>query len=220
MLDPKIARSLKEMRPGAHVVLVYDSLEHKKEVLFNHLKCGVGEAKLAYVCSEEAPQQVEREMEKFGIDVKGLEQTEMLSVGNYDEVYIKQDKVDVEGIIDHFSDLAWRCKKSGLKGLRAAAEMSCFFQCGKVKELTMYEYALHREFAFPGMGICAYNVLEMEKSGHLGMLMPLLRAHSRVILTGPLGISMLEPEKLEDNHVERMMQVDMWERSNSEGPAS
>jgi len=215
MLDPKIAVLLKEMRPGAHVVLVYDSPEHKRDVLFNHLKFGINASKLAYVCSEEPPQQVEEEMHDFGIDVEGLEQSGMLSVGNYDEVYIRDNKVDVHGIIDHFSDLAWRCTKSGLKGLRASAEMSCFFWHGKVKELITYEDALHKEFAFPGMGICAYNVLEMQKSGHLGMLMPLLRAHSRVILTGPLGSSILEPERLDENHIERMMKVDMWARSKS-----
>jgi len=208
LLSPEISYTLASMEPGNHGVLIYDSKDNKREVLFNHLKNGDKDSKLVYVCSEERPDDIGKGMEDFGLDVKGLGKEQRLSIATYDQVYIKDDgTVDVPNIIDGFAKQAWGCRHQGLKGFRAAAEMSCFFRRGKLTELMEYEHALGKKFYFPGMGMCAYNVVEMQAAGCLDMLMPLLRAHGLVILTGPKGAVTLAPERVQPKRVEQVMQV-------------
>jgi len=207
MVSPEVAHALNVMEPGTHAVLIYDSMENKRDVLFRHLRNGIADSKLVYVCSEEEPEQIRRAMRDDEIDVEGLESRERLTVSNYDEVYIRHGRVDTPGVIDGFAKLAWDSTRQGLKSLRAAAEMSCFFRHGKVVELVEYERALGRRFHFPGMGVCAFGVVEMQSAGCLDILMPLLRAHGIVILTGPRGDVVLQPEGVQTRRVEEALQI-------------
>ncbi len=206
MLTPEITEFLREMKLGTHAILIYGTPENKHDVLFSHLGFGANEG-LAYICSEENPEQIREGMRRFGIDVDGLKEKSRLAIRNYDEFYIVNGRVDTARIMDQWSDLAWKCTVTGLKGLRAAGETSCFFRQGKVRELTRYEYALHRKLELSIEAICAYSIVEMNNSGHLEMVMPMLRAHDPVILAGPKVSLVLEPDKVEDKAVEMIMQV-------------
>lgn len=207
MVSPSVAHALNSMLPGTHSVLIYDTPENKRDVLFSHLRTGERNSKMVYVCSEERPEKIRQEMSAYGMDVAGLSQKDRLSISNYDEVYMGQDgRVDIPGIIDGFAKLAWSCQGKNLN-MRASAEMSCFFRQGKVVELVEYERALGAKFQFPGMGMCAFNVLEMQASGALDILMPLLRAHGVVLLTGPKGTVIMQPDRIEERHVEEAMQI-------------
>lgn len=207
MKFPEVAAHLRAMEPSTHGVLIYDSRENKRDVLFNYLKAGESDSKLIYVCSEERPNQIRRAMESAGIDVERLERERRLAIPTSDEVYIGKDgTVDAEKIIGGFATEAFDCRRHAMT-MRAAAEMSCFFKRGKVVELVEYERALGKRFYFPGMGLCAYNVLEMQAAGCLDILMPLLRAHGPVILTGPKGAVALRSDRVEERQVERMMEV-------------
>ncbi len=212
MLSPEITQFLQEFRHGTHAVLFYDTLENKREVLFRHLKYGIEREGLTYVCSEENPRQIREDMKKSGIDVEGLTSRNQLTISNYDSLYIVNGRVNIPKIEREFRDMAEKYISSGLRGLRAAAEMSCFFQEGKVNELIAYEYAIHRRLSFPAEGICAYNILDMSKSGTLETIMPLLRAHDPVILTGPGGTVLLPPEQVGEKEVENAMQIKIKHR--------
>jgi hypothetical protein len=206
-----VTKAVREMPSGTHAVLVYDSSENKRDVLFNHLRMGVDTDGLVYACSEESPQSIRSELESSGVDVDVLEQRGILSVRNYDEVYIVKGEVDIPRIIGGFSDLAWKYNHIGLNGVRAAAEMSCFFRNRKVEELVAYEKALHRKFNFPGKGICGYNLVEMGNAESLDVLWPILKAHALVIMTGPHGSFALEPEKVTNDVIEGTMGMSLPE---------
>lgn len=209
MSSPEVVRALRDMEPGSHTVVIYDSPQNKRDVLFSHLTLGKSNSKMVYVCSEERPDEIGREMSAYGLDVADLAKRDMLVISNFDEVYIPKDgRVDIKGIINGFSRLAWDCRSKSLT-LRAAAEMSCFFRKGKLVELVEYERALGKSFNFPGMGVCGYDVLEMQSSGALNTLLPIIRAHGRVIFTGPNGSVVMEPERVENDHVEQVMQIRM-----------
>ncbi|MGH9919433.1 MAG: MEDS domain-containing protein, partial [Nitrososphaerales archaeon] len=207
LLSPEIDHRLMAMEPGTHGVLIYDSAQNKQEVLFGHLAHGKADSKLVYVCSEERPAQIREEMDAYGLDVDGLVGRDRLTISNFEEVYIgKDDIVDIPRIIDGFAKASWSCSKQGL-GFRAAAEMSGFFRRGKAVELIEYERALGKKFYFPGMGVCAYNVVEMQSAGCLDILMPLLSAHGLVILTGPRGSVTMDSEQVRPRQVEKVLQV-------------
>jgi hypothetical protein len=154
-----------------------------------------------YVCSEETPEAISSEMTTFGVDVEGLGAAGDLKIRKYDEVYIVEGKVDPGKIVRDFASAASDYIGRGRVGIRAGAVMSCFFRQDKVDELIRYERALHQTFAFPGKGICAYNLLEMRDAGNVGLLWPLIRAHGLVIMTGPTGGFALEEERVTEEDV-------------------
>jgi hypothetical protein len=206
MASDDIRRKLDGLPPGTHAVVVYDSEERKEDVLFTHLKVGGRYDGLVYVCSEESPREAEDAMKKFGLDVDEREREGTLEVKNNDEVYIVDGKVDSRRIIKQFSDMAYDYSFRGY-GMRAAAEMSCFFDHRLVDELVAYEQDLHRKFSFPAFGLCGYNLVKIYNSGNLDVLWPIIRAHSLVIMTGPNGSFALEPEQVDQRDVEKTMAV-------------
>jgi len=206
MISHDVRDKLDGLPPGTHAVAVYDSEDRKQDVLFTHLKLGGKYDGLVYVCSDESPKEAEVAMKRFGLDVDEREKEGTLSVKNSDEVYIVNGRVDSPRIIKGFSDLAYDYSSRGY-GMRAAAEMSCFFDHRLVDELVTYENDLHRKFSFPAFGLCGYNLVKMYNSGKLDVLWPILRAHGLVIMTGPNGSFALEPEKIEQGDVEKTMGV-------------
>ena len=199
MLRNDIGKAVEEMPSGTHAVLVYDSQENKRDVLFNHLKCGVNREGLMYVCTEETPKAIRSEMDEFGLDTERLAANGNLAVKKYDEVYIVDGVVNIPKIINGFMYASSEAKQKGMKGIRAGAEMSCFFREKKSSDLITYENTLHKTLSFPAKGICAYNLVEMGNSGNLDLIWPILRAHGLVIMTGPNGAFALpEPDVPQD----------------------
>lgn len=201
MVRHDVGNAVREMPTGTHAILVYDSPENKRDVLFNHLKYGEGREGLVYVCSLESPENIKEEMDDFGLDVDGQSSKGNLTVSKYDEVYVVNGKVHTSGIIMKFAEMSARYRAKGMSGIRAGAEMECFYKENKVPELLQYERALHRTFSFPAKGVCAYSLVEMANSGNLEMLWPLIRMHALVIMTGPNGSFALEPEKVSEEAV-------------------
>ena len=208
MLSPEISEFLADFKRGTHAILFYDTAENKQDVLFSHMRYGqMGNEGLAYVCSEESPQQIRTKMKAFGVDADALRSRNRLVINNYDSIYIVNGEVNIPRISGQFLELAEQYVSSGLNGMRASAEMSCFFQNGMVKELMAYEYAMHRRLSLPAEGICAYNIRELIACNELGVIMPMVRAHDPVILTGPNQSLVLQPEKVEEKQVEETMKV-------------
>ncbi len=204
MISHDVREELDGMPPGTHAVLVYDSEERKRDALFTHLKVGGRYDDLVCVCSEETPTEAEVAMRRFGLDVDERKREGTLEIKNYDQVYIVGGKVNSPAIIKGFSDLAYENSQRGY-GMRAAAEMTCFFDNRKVPELVKYENDLHRRFSFPAMGLCGYNLVKMVNSGNLEVLWPILNAHALVIMTGPNGSFALKPEEIDSREVEKTM---------------
>jgi hypothetical protein len=208
MISADVSNFLADFRPKTHAIVFYDSLENKRDLLFSHLKFGADHDEgLAYVCSEERPERIIEHMNNFGINTKDLRDRNRLTVNNYNRIYIVDGLVNISNIMNAFAELSTKYVAMGLRGMRASAEMSCFFNEGKVKELMAYEYALHRKFAFPAEGICAYNILDLIKSDQFGLVMDLVRAHDPVIIFGPKDTLILEPEKVGKKEFEETMKV-------------
>ena len=204
MISHDVRKELDAMPPGTHAVLVYDSVERKEDALFTHLKVGGEYDDLVYVCSEETPAEAETAMMRFGIDVEEHKRKRALDIKNYDEVYIVNGKVDSPTIIKGFSDRTYDDIQRGY-GMRASAEMSCFFDAKKVPDLVKYENDLHRKFSFPAFGLCGYSLVKMVNSGNLEVLWPILNAHALVIMTGPNGSFALKPEEIDTRDIEKTM---------------
>jgi hypothetical protein len=182
------------MGSGTHAVLIYDTQDHKRDILLQHIKHGVGKEGLVYAYADESPNAIEAEMERRGMGPEELIARGELTIQDSKDVYLKGGAVDVAGVVKGFSELAWRYKEKGLGGIRAAADMSPMLREKKAKELVDYELALTTKFDFPGKGVCAYNLVELYNSGNLDYMVKIFMAHSAVILAGPNGYAIREPE--------------------------
>jgi len=89
--------------------------------------------------------------------------------------------------------------------MRAAAEMTWFFDRNKVPDLVKYENDLHRKFSFPAMGLCGYSLLKMYNTHTLDSFWPIINAHALVVMTGPNGSFALKPEEIDAGDVEKTM---------------
>jgi hypothetical protein len=205
MLGLKVFEFLRQFQPGTHVIFLYDDQDSKRELLFSHLRYGRNTEGLAYICSEEDPQSIREGLGKFGIDDSPIMGKPRLKVANYDEVYIVNGKVLIPEIIKGFSGMVDDCRARGMMGLRASAEMGCFFEHDKVEQLIDYEVALRKNFAFDAEGICAYNISQMSRFGRLDVLMPLVRAHDTVIFSSSNGFLVLKAEKVRMKHAEMLL---------------
>ncbi|MFX1261433.1 MAG: MEDS domain-containing protein [Promethearchaeota archaeon] len=182
----KMTRIVKHLRPRDHVILMYDSLEAKRNTLFNYLRYGLenGEA-VKYVCSEESPKEIRMAMQKFGIPVSEYEKTGALDIMNYTDIYIKDGKFSVLDIMDAWDSYYSNALAEGFKGLRVTGEMSCFMEHSLVDDLIEYEKALHTILDIPLTAICAYNSETLARiENPLDVYSELVKAHGKVLFAG------------------------------------
>ena len=185
-VDEKMKQFLKGLRPTNHVILVYESLEAKHNVLFNYIRIGLenGEAAV-YVTSEGNPRQIRDAMKRFRVDVEKYEKTGALQVLGYEDIYIIDGKFSVTTTINLWNKLYNEALKKGFKGLRVTGEMACFFEHNLIDELIEYERALHRALDIPVIALCAYNAdMVIKSSNPLDLYNELLKAHGKVLFTG------------------------------------
>lgn len=209
LISKELETFIQEIKPCNHFILFYDTLESKRNILFRFIADGLKNGKGAvYICSDEGPEIVLKNMEFFGIDVESKAEAGMLLIRNFDEWYIEKGRVEPIRIIsrwnnvfDQFSGRGW--------GMRAAGETSCFFRQGLVRELLRYEYALHKILTIPMEAICAYNLKTIVDTGHTDMIMPLIRAHGKAIFTTEGGSMIIEPENIEDTEVEKLLEIEI-----------
>jgi sugar-specific transcriptional regulator TrmB len=182
----KMTRIVKHLRPRDHVILMYDSLEGKRNTLFSYLRYGLenGEA-VKYVCSEESPKDIRMAMQEFGIPVSEHEKTGALDIMSYTDIYIKDGKFSVLDIMDAWDNYYSNALAEGFKGLRVTGEMSCFMEHSLVDELIEYEKALHTILDIPLTAICAYNSETLARiENPLDVYSELVKAHGKVLFAG------------------------------------
>jgi len=189
----EILEFVKNMKITDHVILFYTNPEDKHDVLFTYLKAGIdkGEA-VAYVASQESPEQIKQAMQEFGINVEQYEKIGALRVIDYIDFYIIDGEFNMKKTIRLWKKLLDETAAKGFKGLRVTGETACFFENGMVKKLIEYERAFHKSLEIPMMAICAYdsNLLLAEERG-VELLLDLLNAHSEFIYdTNSYGTSL------------------------------
>ncbi|MHA2385199.1 MAG: MEDS domain-containing protein [Candidatus Thorarchaeota archaeon] len=179
----RMTRIVKHLRPRDHVILVYDSLEAKRNTLFNYLRYGLdnGEA-VKYVCSEESPNEIRDAMQNFGIPVSEYEKTGALDIMNYTDIYIRDGEFSVPEIMNAWDKYYSDALAAGFKGLRVTGEMSCFMKHSLVDELIEYEKALHTILDIPLTAICAYNSETLASvENPIDVYSELVKAHGKVL---------------------------------------
>lgn len=207
LISSEVSSFINSIKTTNHLILFYDSQESKENILFNYIVDGLKNNKgIVYVCSDEGPEQLRRGMETSGIDVSHHEKEGRLMIYYYDEWYIENGKAEPLRILNRWHEAHTRFKEKGL-GMRITGETSCFFTKGMVRELLRYEYALHKVLYIPMDAICAYNVQTIVNTGYTDMIMPLVRAHGGAIFTSQRGTMILEPEKVEDTEMEKLLDL-------------
>lgn len=209
LISKELETFIQDIEPHNHFILFYDTPESKRNILFRFIADGLNNGKGAvYICSDEGPENVLKNMESFGIDVETKVEAGMLLIRNFDEWYIEKGRVEPIRIITRWKNAFDQFSGRGL-GMRAVGETSCFFRQGLVRELLRYEYALHKILTIPMEAICAYNLKTIVNTGHTDMIMPLIRSHGKAIFTTEGGSMIIEPENIEDTDVEKLLDIEI-----------
>jgi hypothetical protein len=209
LISKELETFFQDIEPYNHFILFYDTQESKRNILFRFLADGLKNGRGAvYICSDEGPEKVLKNMESFGIDVETQAEAGMLLIRNFDEWYIEKGRVEPIRIITRWNNAFDQFSGRGL-GMRVVGETSCFFRQGLVRELMRYEYALHKVLTIPMEAICAYNLKTIVDTGHTDMIMPFIRAHGKAIFTTEGGSMIFEPEKIEDTDVEKLLDIEI-----------
>jgi hypothetical protein len=209
LISKELETFFQDIEPYNHFILFYDTQESKRNILFRFLADGLKNGRGAvYICSDEGPEKVLKNMESFGIDVETQAEAGMLLIRNFDEWYIEKGRVEPIRIITRWNKAFDQFSGRGL-GMRVVGETSCFFRQGLVRELMRYEYALHKVLTIPMEAICAYNLKTIVDTGHTDMIMPFIRAHGKAIFTTEGGSMIFEPEKIEDTDVEKLLDIEI-----------
>ena len=83
----------------------FSTPENKYKILFNFLAAGLEKGKgVLYVCSEDRPEQIRREIEAFGIDIKKKEREGALMIYNFDEWYFENGQAESVKIIARWKE--------------------------------------------------------------------------------------------------------------------
>jgi len=174
---------VKGLKATDHVVLFYNNAKDCRQVLFTYLKDGIDKGEAAvYVAGQETPEKIRKEMEEFGMNVRGYEMVGALRVVNYDEWYINNGGVDIPKIMALWQMAVDEAKERNFTGIRACGEMSCFFNHDLVDELVEYEKACNRRLKIPMTAVCAYDISLISPFGEK-LFLELLKAHSHLLST-------------------------------------
>ena len=146
-------------------------------------------------------------MVRFGLDAKTIRGNDRLMIANYDDVYIVNGEVDVPGIIGKFANMVDTYKSRGLSGMRGAAEMSCFFQQDKVDELNSRKRLAQKVFLCCRGEYAPTTFYKWAKQDALASLWAWSGHTVPIIFASPNGYLIRKPEKIEEKHVEMIMQV-------------
>lgn len=209
LISKELESFIHKFEPHNHLILFYDTLKNKYGILnlfvANGLKNGKG---IVYICSDEGPEEVHRDLNSFGFDVETKVKEGTLLIRSFDEWYIERGRVEPIKIITRWNKAFDQFNGRGL-GMRVIGETSCFFRQGLVRELMRYEYALHRVLTIPMEAICAYNLKTIVDTGYTDVIMPLIRAHGKAIFTTEGGSMIFEPENIEDTDVEKLLDIEI-----------
>jgi sugar-specific transcriptional regulator TrmB len=184
--DEKLNQILRNLKPRDHVILIYESIEAKKNTLFSYIDRGLRDGKVGvYICSEETPDEIRKAMVDFGIDVKSYEEKDALRILSYTEFYIRDGTFDLDFVTDTWHKWYNDAIDKGFTGMRATGEMSCFIKHGLVDELIEYEHALHTVLEIPMTAICAYNAETLTNVNNpIDVYSELVKAHGKVLFAG------------------------------------
>jgi hypothetical protein len=181
--EDRMAGILSTLKPREHVILVYNTLEAKRDALFRYIQSALENGEAArYVCSEETPNEIRRAMKDFGINVEENEESKALGILDYTDVYIKDNKFNIDDVMRTWGELYNEVIDSGFKGMRVTGEMNCFLEHGMIEELIEYEQALHTILDIPMIAICAYNAERLQEVNNpINIYYELVKAHGRTL---------------------------------------
>lgn len=159
----ELAQYAQHLRLGDHAVGFYDSDYFKRKISFPFLKVGLsrGEA-VVYLVTEHKLDSETREIQRYGIDIDGLQKGAFTIMSAY-EWYLRKGKAQAETIIDNWMTLLKEKQKVGFAGLRAATEMEVFFNYAKSKEVLRYEKSLGRQPRLNACALCLYDTHRLDE---------------------------------------------------------
>ena len=181
MISEQVVSRIKKAPKGSHMVLFYDSLKEKHQMVFPFIEDGLEEEEaIIYLSDKESPRRTSKEMSAFGIDVHKHEKSGALRILNGEEWYVEKETINKELVVKKWMKALADATKNGFSGLRVSGEPTYFFRHNTLEPWMEYERSLPKRFNFPMTAICRYKIRDLA-SRNMSYLLELVRIHSHSI---------------------------------------
>jgi DNA-binding transcriptional ArsR family regulator len=175
-LDTKI-NYVRNLVPGEHSLLLYDTETFKREISFSFLKEGLSKHQAAfYIVSENKLDSENLQAEKHGISPDQIHKGAFTILPS-EEWYLKKGKAHAKTIIANWLALLKEKQTAGFEGLHVAAETEAFLKNAKNKEPLKYERMLTQQFPRTVCAICLYGAHMLNEE----RLVELTKLHDHLI---------------------------------------
>jgi sugar-specific transcriptional regulator TrmB len=181
----RLRRFITQMNAPQHKILMYETMEAKFVVLTNYVKIGLesGEA-VVYVCSESSVEEVTTAFKQSGLDTDRYQKSGALTVIDYTQYYLIDGCFDIATTAKLCREYYTKTLSKGFKGLRIAAEMSCFFKHNLMMDLVDYESSLHKSEQIPIIAVFGYRASQlMSANKPINVYSELVKAHGAVMFS-------------------------------------
>ena len=177
-----VTELVKNLAPRKNILLFYDDLEVKKEILISYLLSSINKGHLGiYIAGEESLKQMEAYIIKHSKELidKGL-----LKILDWSLLHHKLH--DWHILIEDWGKLIEECIEKNLKSPRVCSEMSALYRYLQSKKLIECEEFLHEKLEILNLGICSYSIKTLVDGKEYDML-DLIRIHEYTIIAGSKG---------------------------------
>jgi hypothetical protein len=166
------AQYVSNLNAGEHGILFYTSKEEMRKIHFAFVKSGLeNNWGVVYIAPGSYAEELRKEMQNYGIDVKKYEEDGSLVIQKGEEVYKDPAKPNLDlfkkqslDVLNHFID-------KGKKGLRIAPDLTSFFlPHGLYISLFDVEHLFKPRMDLPLTVICAYDAAIIPAAKELDIL--------------------------------------------------
>ena len=177
------AFSTADFPAGAHVCLIYETEEERRDLVAKFLKTGLdSREQVLYFTDVMTPAQLFDWLSDLGLDVPGSAETSRFKVSDAESVYCPNGIFDPQAMFGYWERASREAVEQGFRGVRATGETSWAVRgIPGSDRLIEYEALLNKTLeGLPATAFCQYDVNLFDG----GTLLDVLRVHPVVISRG------------------------------------
>ncbi|MEN6351678.1 MAG: MEDS domain-containing protein [Syntrophomonas sp.] len=166
MLDDfDISKSMNEIKPRAHLCLIYRSEEEWERAVTVFIEKGLeNREKCLYIYNSHRPDRIRKSLEEEGVDLGTFENSGHFIFYSFDDFFRNSER-DIFTMIYFLSKLSETSKSEGYTGLRVAIEIKCGSDSFQSQDILEFEARLNRYFfsKHACTALCLYKQDEHEQ---------------------------------------------------------
>jgi putative nucleotidyltransferase with HDIG domain len=194
------------IKPGDHIVILYEDMKEVSEFLTSYLKASLERnERCIYIVGDDNPEEVLNAINRYDLNGNGE-----LVVINKDEVYSKAGKFSPDKMVRLLQKLTEEAIDDGYLGLAVTGEISWVLDYENGRDLIIeYEWKINEQLfdKFPVTALCRYNINKFSDE----MIISIIQLHPYLIWKNKIHENpfFIPAEGFKNNDMAKY-QVDVW----------